>query len=380
MSDTSESVRPYGAHGSGGDAGAEIFVLPRRGTDATPFDIEQIDALDAISAEIGRIVDFSLIDSVEKIKPDIITPTGRIATLGFRLASGYDYAALLCQPNEQVSSIPIGTSSPYTVSVSGHMDRIGRNLMDAGYVAFIAGSEGSYHSKLPRLPKTFISLLLTAGASLSMFTAMAEHTEAEVDEKVITVAGESKAAMTGFGMQLLEKQFGKYIPLLDLFAPGFPRRIEVGDVWRTAKQVVALPWHAYNVARRLHYRRLQYYPSTFDPHPTNIGCQAAMLPALVSGEAGGLATLTANDRLLHVTGFTKDAFFMPTVWEEILAGRPNTRIAPLSGDHITLADPESTAYVNARRRAFDDALATGSDLTMENVFEKAHDYVDQFRH
>lgn len=190
--------------------------------------------------------------------------------------------------------------------------------------------------------------------------------------------GESRGAMVGMGVLALDKVFNQDVRFADLTAPCFPRKFKLSDVLLLSSQIIREPISTAQLARKLTSKRLIHYPGTVDLNPYSVAHQLAMTLAIFSGEAGEMAKLIDDDKICHITSFQSDKASMLNHWRGIFKNHANVRITPLPGSHLTLADPETHAYIMARGLAFhesEEAISRGDLLPSgqaDYVFDLAH--------
>ncbi len=317
----------------------------------------------------------SQIRSVNEMKIESI-PEGYIRRVGLTTESGHAYAGLVGITKHQTSDVPVIATSAWLTSTEGHNEHTVRNLMRLGNNVIFIGAEGSYRPSRFATVNPHISLANSGGALLEFSRLTASEHRGIMDPVARVLLGESRGSMVGMGVLALDRYFDQQVVFADLVAPCFPRRIKFGDIGRLASQVYSEPVSTAKLAGRLTMRSLVHYPATLDLHPFSVFHQAAIAPALLSGEAGELAGLTSKDKLVHITGFKDDKASMLIDWQDIFIDHPNVRITPLDGSHLTIADPETLAYILARNLAFQQAYQDEQNLNPESVFDAAHLYVD----
>ncbi len=306
---------------------------------------------------------------------------GKLATYGFIMDTGHTYSAQICTPKNQISEVPIVGTTAWLTSIQGHNEHTARKLAEAGFASFFVGAEGSYRPKKNcSLPNTNLSLLQSAAAVLAFSELARDITNTKTNH--IKVVGESRGSMSGFGIIALASDFGQIVEKADLTAPCFPRKLRLSDISKLPEQAMREPLQTIKLLGRLSSRALVHYPATLDLHPRAMMYNALILPALMSGEAGELARASiakSPETLLHLTCFADDVVSMRKEWGEILRGHPNARITPLSGSHLTIADPMTLAFVIARARAYDNCIANGIAPTPTTVFDASHELVGSYR-
>jgi hypothetical protein len=78
--------------------------------------------------------------------------------------------------------------------------------------------------------------------------------------------------------------------------------------------------------------------------------------------------------LKHLTVFDNDFASNRSWWEQRYDKNPLTRITPLRGGHMTIADLETLRYVLGRNKAAQDFINSGTALTT-TLFDQSHHYV-----
>ncbi len=313
-------------------------------------------------------------------KPQLLSEetidNGYIQRYGFITNLGYAYDAAVGIPNVLSTDIPAIQTSAWVTSSRGHNEHTLRRFVENGLPFIFVGPEGSYRpdGKYP-IPKEGISLASSAAAVLNFTTEIASGYHYTLDQKKRILIGESRGAMAGMGMLALDELFGQDIVFADLTAPCFPRKAELKDLLGLSGHLISEPKSILKLAGKLGLSRLIHYPSTIDPHPYSIAHQIGMGPALFSGEAGDLARLITNDKIIHITCFDDDFASMPKVWREIFANHKNVRITPLEGSHLTIADPETLDYILARNHAFRNAHVAKKELDGQQIFNDAHNLI-----
>jgi len=315
--------------------------------------------------------------------------TGTVHHYGLVNEAGYGYGGHVSIPHEPSSPIAVAGTAAWLTSTLGLNEHTMRVLMSDGLPGVFLGNEGSYRPGfLPPKPEVGMSLGLTAATSLQFNRAVSE-VHPELDPVRRTAIGESKGDMEGGAVMWLDEFFGMEYLMANFTAGCFPRRLQLGDIPDSLRQVAQEPLQAAKLAGRIAGKVLFHLPSTIDPHPYAWAGQVGKVTALLSGEAGDHARMIRKDRIIHKTIFSGDAWSMQEEWAEIFGtDYPNVRITPLEGSHITLADPETLAYTRAREKAFRILFAahdnqlydTEGELLFsgDQVFDLAHEYVHEF--
>lgn len=289
---------------------------------------------------------------------------------------GYGYAGIIGTPNQPESEVPIIATSAWSISTHGHNERVMRNMVRAGNYVMFLGSEGSFRPNQKPEPISPIRLENSAAAVLNFAYHTADELNQEghdIEQSKRIVIGESRGGMTAMGIAALDNEFGQEVILADLTAPCLPRKMKLGDISRLINQISGEPKEIIRLGGSLALSRLIHYPSTIDPHPESLKHQIASGPALFSGDSGELARHIRKDLPMHITVFENDFASMPDDWSEIFKDHPDVRITPLSGSHLTLADPETLKYIIARNKATQRQLAIGGLLTRKTIFDAAHE-------
>jgi hypothetical protein len=183
--------------------------------------------------------------------------------------------------------------------------------------------------------------------------------------------------MVGMGLIALDAMFDQDVVFADLTAPCFPRKAEARDILKLSGHLISEPRSIIQLAGRLGMSRLIHYPSTIDPHPYSVAHQIGIGPALFSGEAGDLARLITNDKIIHITCFNDDFASMPKEWRKIFANHPGVKVTLLDGSHLTIADPDTLSIILARNKTFQKAYETDkTNIDGQAIFNDAHRLVD----
>ncbi len=304
---------------------------------------------------------------------------GYLKRYGFVTNLGYTYDATVGIPLNPATNIPTLQTSAWVTSSHGHNEHTLRRFVESGSPFIFVGPEGSYrpNSKYP-IPKDGISLASSAAAVLNFSKEISFGHQYDFDPALRSVIGESRGAMTAMGILALDSVFNQEVIFADLTAPCFPRKAEIRDILKLSGHLISEPRSILKLAGKLGLSRLIHYPSTIDPHPYSLAHQIAMGPALFSGEAGDLARLISNDKVLHITCFDDDFASMPKVWKDIFENHNDVRITLLEGSHLTIADPETLKYLVARNMALRQQLASNSNQNIDGqaIFDYAHHIVD----
>ena len=186
--------------------------------------------------------------------------------------------------------------------------------------------------------------------------------------------GESRGAMVGMGILALDELFGQEIIFADLTAPCFPRRPGALDLLRLSGHLISEPQSMKNLLPKFALKQIIHLPSTIDVNFIAKTHEAAIGVSLFSGEAGDLARLINQQKIIHITLFDNDYASMREEWKNIFSDFPNVRITLLPGSHLSLADPETLAYIEARNIAFHEQTALGI-TNGQTIFNRAHHLV-----
>jgi hypothetical protein len=303
-------------------------------------------------------------------------PNGHLYRFGLKTKSGHSYSAAVGMPTaKQSSDIPIIQTGAWLTSSMGHNEHTLRTFVNNGTPFFFVGPEGSYHSSCNSLKPEFdITLAKSAAAVLRFSQIIPELFDVNITDRALI--GESRGAMVGMGVLALDSVFGQKIIFADLIAPCFPRKLEPSDALKLSGHLFHEPVSILKLAFKLGIPRLIHYPSTIDLHPTALLSQIAIGPALFSGEAGELAKLIENDKIIHITCFNDDFASMPKEWQEIFIDNDNIRITILDGSHLTIADPETLNYLIARKNSLSVEIEQyGKNLDGQRIFDRAHQLV-----
>lgn len=324
---------------------------------------------------IDQLRNESAIVDWEDLGTEVIEGIGELRRMGIVTEKGYAYSTLIGIPEKQLSTVPIIGTSAWFTSTEGHNEHTVRNMMRAGNIVLFVGAEGSYEPASKPAPKGPISLADSASTVLNFSYHLGKELEEEgidINTEKRIVIGESRGAMVGMGITALAKEFGQEVILSDLTAPCLPRPMHLKDIKDLAGQLREEPKELIKLAGRLTLARLVHYPSTLDLSPYSLRHQIAIGFALFSGEAGALARKIPSDALMHITVFNKDFASMENEWKAIFTNHSNVRITPLSGSHLTLADPETLQFILSRNIAAQLNLVRGDPFTQSNVFDAAH--------
>jgi hypothetical protein len=315
----------------------------------------------------------SIINDCRKISAKEIPEIGLLTTYGFTTEIGHSYSAQICTPDSTRSPHVIIGTTAWLTSVRGHNEHTNRAFANAGLTSLTVGPEGSYRASSCQNLRAPISLMDSAAAVLAFSNlVLKEH---DVQTKNQLLFGESRGAMVGMGILSLAKDFGQSIGLADLIAPCFPRQMKPSDVLKLCGQVIREPIETMKFLGNISLGRIVHYPATFDPNPSAVVHNAAMIPALISGEAGELAKQVDTEALMHITCFRQDAISMIDEWRAIFNDHPNVRITPLPGSHLTIVSPQTLGYVIARALAYTECVDKGQTPNPQNVFDASHELV-----
>ncbi len=300
------------------------------------------------------------------------TPHGEITRFGFVTENGHSYAALVTKPFEQLTDVPVLSTTPWIASTEGHTEHIERHLLQIGAPGILVGAEGSL-----RPPKEYTKdnprpTLAASAAAMYQFTNIIKPLMPHLSAESVTVFGESRAAMIGLGLVALEEDFNQKVLYADLVAPCFPRGLEPVDLLEIPKQLAREPLSLFKLIGRVSQRAILHYPSTIDPHPMAIKQQIRTIPALLGAEAGDLAREITSSTPIHITCFNGDFISMCQEWEALFTHHPNVQITPLDGQHLTICDPETLDFIKARYLAFATAYQSKLQLSKTSIFNLAH--------
>lgn len=345
---------------------------------------DEADPLQNLEAFVGQLKENSEIVELRHLTTER-KARGTIHRYGFITAGGYAYNGNVTISDELASDIPVFATCAWGTSPRGHNEHTALKLMEDGLATIIVGNEGSYHPKNLPAPKTDMTMAGTAAAALRFSQVIAgEHGEFRylLHPRLRTALGESKGGMEGMGSLWLAPFFNQELLMADYTAPCIPHKIKRSDLVEFSNQLKSEPLSIARLAGRLTLGLVLHYPATVDLHPHAIAQQVTKRTAVFSGEAGDLARLIDTQKLIHITVFKEDFASMRQVWEEIFADYPNVRITPLEGSHLTIADPETLAYIRARQQAFRDVYnakaGVMAEISADEVFDLAHAYVAKY--
>lgn len=320
-------------------------------------------------AELERnaeIVDFEQLGDWEKIEG-----VGILRRFGVTTRLGYRYSVLAGTPHKQESDVLMAATTAWGTSTEGHNEHTARALMRAGNHVIVVGAEGSFHGDSQ--PTGPITLADSAAATLAITRKAGLNNDVLAKERYII--GESRGGMVGLGIVALASDFDQDVIFADLTAPCLPRKVTFEEVGELSGQIFTEPRELFKLGGRIALRTLWHYPSTLDPNFGSLKHQAMIGFALFSGEAGELGKKTDPGTFMHITTFEKDFASMEDEWREIFKYHPRTAVRPLRGGHLTLADPETQAFILARNATFIAARRNGYPLNQDTVFTAAHGLV-----
>ena len=353
-------------------------LVPYRGWESLNNPHLKSEGSDYLSSEhIDQLRYNSAIVEWENLGSELIEGVGELRRMGIVTEKGYAYSTLIGIPEHQQSNVPVIGTSAWFTSTEGHNEHTVRNMMRAGNIVMFVGAEGSYEPENKPRPKGPITLADSAAAVLNFSHHLGNELGSEghdVDTVQRIVIGESRGAMVAMGLAALADEYNQEIILSDLTAPCLPRPMRLRDIKELALQLGEEPKELFKLFGRLTLARLIHYPGTLDLSIYSLKHQIAIGFALFSGEAGALARKIPIDTLMHITVFNKDFASMEHEWRAIFAGHSNYRITPLSGSHLTLADPETLQFILFRNKAAQISLKLHRKLTQSNVFDAAHSF------
>lgn len=323
----------------------------------------------------STIADIKLLGSVEKSE-------GTIERYGLITEDGYAYAGTVTVPKQQTNDIAVVGKSAWFTSSRGHNEHTSLKFAQDGLVTFYLGNEGSYRPHKNVVPKSPMTLADTAAVVLHFARFAADSHADHVNQSIITEVGESEGGMEGMGVVALAETFGFRTLMADYTAPCIPRKLEAKDAVGFTEQVLKEPSEVLRLGGRLALQLIINYPSTIDLHPYALLHQIAKGAAIFSGDAGKLGELVPKHTNMHITTFDKDYASMPIEWERIFQHHPNVRLTRLLGRHLTIADPETLAYVRARQQAariiYEDNDRDISRVAGHEIYDFAHGLVPYY--
>lgn len=331
--------------------------------------------------EVKRLTSFRSVRLLSTAKVD----EGVITTYGLVDAAGYARAGVVSMPHQdlQTTNIPAIATAAWLTSNRGHNEHTQRKFMEAGVPMILEGAEGSYRPPIwqMRPPKAGINLANSAGSLLTFSNWIVGDIYPELlNPFQREVIGESRGAMVGMGVVAFAAYFDQEVVLADLTAPCFPEKLSRQNAWELKNQLLSEPKTVGKLAGKLALKLLMHYPSTIDVHPYAVMHQIGILPALVSGEAGDLAELINDQPIVHVTCFDEDLASMSDGWVSRFKHNPNSRVTPLEGSHLTIADPQTLQFVLARNYAYQQLTASHGkgNFSGDDVFDLSHAVASQF--
>lgn len=328
----------------------------------------------------SEIVDIRLLGPTEIIKKNGKT-IGSLERWGFVTRAGYGYDAIAAIPSEPKSHVPLlGTSAWITSGSHGHNEHTSRHWMrELRVPVLFVGQEGGYRYRASEIPydvdsRPDITLAGSAAATLRFSQIMPELYGDLIDSTKRTLVGESRGGMVGMGILALDKLFDQEIVYADLTAPCFPKKPAVMDLLRLTGHLLGAPQSVGNIIPHFALKQVIHLPPTLDLNPSAISHELAIGRALFSGEAGELARLIKNDVIAHITVFDKDYASMRHIWKDIFSSHSGVRITPLPGTHLSLADPQTLSFVEARHNAY-NMLSEQGPVDGQEMFDLAHQLV-----
>ncbi len=363
------STPPQALHGT------ELGPAPQPEVASLDF-FESLESLKALS----EIVDIRLLGPAEAIRNngDVV---GSLERWGFVTRAGYGYDGIVAIPINPKSDVPLlGTSAWFTSGSHGHNEHTSRHLMrELRVPVLFVGQEGGYRfaqSKVSGVEddRPDITLAGSAAATLQFSQMMSARYGDKLSPTKRALLGESRGGMVGMGILALDKFFGQEIVYADLTAPCFPKKPGVMDILRLTGHLLGAPQSIGNMIPHFAIKQVIHLPPTLDLSPSAVSHELAIGRALFSGEAGDLARLIDNEVIAHITVFDKDYASMRHIWHEIFANHAGVRITPLPGTHLSLADPQTLSFIEARHKAH-DVLSERGPVDGQEMFDLAHELI-----
>lgn len=311
-------------------------------------------------------------------EPITVEGAGTLVRTGIQTAQGYTYDTLIGIPAQPQCDVPVIGTTAWTTSLRGHNEHLVRRLMRNGNYVMFVGAEGSYLTDSSPPPTSPITLANSAATVLNFSYHMVQELRQSghtLDESHRLCVGESRGGMVAEGIDALAEEFAQDILFADQIAPCLPEKLRsVQEVYRLAEQIVKEPIEIYRLLGSLTLAHLKYYPRSLDVRLNCLGTQAVIGGALFSGETGAMSRHVPGTTLKHLTVFDNDFASNRSWWEQRYDKTPLTRITPLRGGHMTIADLETLRYVLGRNKAAQDFINSGTALTT-TLFDQSHHYV-----
>jgi len=292
---------------------------------------------------------------------------GAINRRTYEMEDGTLYPVLIGVPDNPVSDTAITYTTAWVTSTRGHNKRTLLTVMKHGYPGVMIGPEGEEKNHEKSLVERFHdarngSLLKVAHDMNRILDHVLEDMDVE-DNQVIGI-GESRGAMTGFGLGAASHAGDRKLVYGDFTAPCFPRKAQLKEIpgvllqlLPEAKTLAAL---GVDLLREPH---IKHYPATLHTDPEYYAKELFKVPQLWSGQAGELASEIDPDTPMHIRIFRNDGWSQAEVWQELFANHSNVHLELTDGYHLDIANKSTLHNIAARldllaeSRGFDGAFS-----------------------
>ena len=284
------------------------------------------------------------------------------------MEDGDAYPITTATPKHSRSDTAIVFTTAWLTSTRGHNRHTMLRLMQLGYPVIMIGPEGEVRSPELTRKERFEHALHSDMYKIvhDMNRILDAKLPAEkLRENEIIVLGESRAAMTGFGLDVPQFSGRRRAAYTDLTAPCFARPPKLEELPDIALQLVPEGLTLVKLGFKLFGKRLRHYGATLHDDPEYYFKELLKVPQLMSGKAGSLAMATRVETPTHIRDFTKDGWSQTDEWPDMLGHKHTSRIELAHGYHLDIADPATLRNQEHRLDAL--AEARGFDGSFDGI-------------
>lgn len=273
----------------------------------------------------------------------------------YELSDGAQHQFHYFQPVNQKTEVPVVFTTPWLTSDRGHNRLTAIDIAMLGYPVIEIGPTGNFNEGLLGEIKRWMFEFNRRFADITCQDLArdahnihqmldANYGQHSYSSSLAVYIGDSKGAMTAMGLKAFEEKHQRLGIYADLIAPCYANGLRLTDLLAYRRQVFSELRALGELALEIPFSKLIQYPDTVNANPKSVAYQIAMLPTLVSGVAGELASaISDKNTKMYITALTGDIAGQGEEWKRILGGLAGVSVEMLDGSHLSLAAKRITA-------------------------------------
>lgn len=286
-----------------------------------------------------------------------ITKHGTITESIATMSDGTLYPVVLGRPEEELSDTAIAFTTAWLTSTQGHNRHTMLRMMGLGYPTIMIGPEGELsNQKISRTRRFKMALEVSQAKTAYDVNRILDHQLdlLEVRPDKIIGIGESRGAMTGYGLDVPQYSGNRSLAYGDFTDPCFPRAPKLKELPGVISQIVPEAVTLGRLCLDLVGPQLRHYSATLHKNPEYYAKELLKIPMLLNGQAGDIARATRTETPMHNRIFLGSKWSHPKEWHKIFDSRPAVRIEEADGHHLDIAHPNTLNNISVRLETIRD--------------------------